>query len=403
MRKEIIGMELKTAICPACKQQIKVDASETIDFCKKCGKPLNTKKAIEFYTDSVEQEKKRHKPSDQAIEKFNAILAQDSNLAEQYLEELQRKEYGGVYYSIDIENIFKTLETFDRIIKFKDKLDYLVEVKKKFEQISEINPHIGEMYRKLFCGYVNEQVKLKTNRTFTGELPYLKLIVGDINDWLDAVVSEMFEQSKKHTEFPSMHWRILSINTSKWSYPAQGNDDDYVLSLIENIYNYEHLTKNEEINSSYSNNIVCGYYISWVVERRKVKTNINNLSQLATNLSELLSPNGKQQFEKMSQEHDLQLKNEREIVYNVELAFWREYITLLETGKIKEAFNYITTNPLANSSLARYEQGLFKKGLFGMKYKGNIKLSDAEHTANFITDERLAYGQIPSVQKASSN
>ena len=392
-------MALVKAICPACKQQIEVDSAETVDFCKLCGKPVDTQTAIELYTDSVAERQKQkensRKPAQKVIDKFNAILAQDCKLAQYYLEELLKKEYDGLYYKrIYMEQVLDELDSALSVNYYDEKRKRLDKISKEFENLSAINPSIGEMYRKLLCGYINEFVKTKANVTFTGELPYLKKVYWDINGRLDSVFNAIGTSNKLDL---SIAWGKLYCDTFSIYYPEQGTDDEFIFYLIENIYRYEHSTKIKE-NRYSTEHVVCGYYIATHIAINKNEYRAKNLDDIAKRLAEFLSPDGKKKFEKMSQEHERQLQDEWENIYNVELPFWQEYVTLLKKGKIKEAYGYIM-NSVNKQYPYSYEISLFQKGLFGMKYKGHIASLDSEKEARSATNQRLMYGNLPAQQK----
>ncbi|MBD5584569.1 MAG: hypothetical protein HDQ88_05760 [Clostridia bacterium] len=94
----------ESAICPSCRQIIEVNPPEEVDFCKLCGKPFITVKAIKLKAQLAEEEIKRVEeerdraqssiePSQVVKDKFYAILAEDLDIAEHYLNDVVKKEY----------------------------------------------------------------------------------------------------------------------------------------------------------------------------------------------------------------------------------------------------------------------------------------------------------------------
>ncbi len=98
-------MEDISVFCPLCKQQQTVNSSEEVIFCSSCNKPFSVKDAIKQHKDNLERNEASKRPSNEAIAKFNAILAQDYKLAEKYLVDVIKKNIRRVAKSILFYNI----------------------------------------------------------------------------------------------------------------------------------------------------------------------------------------------------------------------------------------------------------------------------------------------------------
>lgn len=342
-------MELKSAICPACKREIEVNSLEEVDFCKLCGKPFAINDAINLYTERVERDAAAKKPSDGVIAKFNAILAQDYKLAQRYLDDIVRKEYPKLPLPYSLWHYeasrFANTDLFhlkDRIKSLKTELD---KTEEGFKNLYSLNPQIAEMYYKLFCEAINALFNENRDLFFTRHLKYCPPLIGDL-PFLKLRLIDL-EDRVRYAQDDVIRYEFLC---------GKEFDDVYISATISQLpfWGKEYCRKNSYVNTA------------------EINKDVKNLISC---LEKFLSPTKKaEQRAKETREQEEKKKKKLE----KELAFWREYIELLKAGKTKAALVLLKKKkkPSQTDEFAK-----FKKGLFTVKYKGDVALLNAETLA----------------------
>ena len=372
-------MPLVTAICPVCKQQIEVDSAEIVDFCKLCGKPLDVKQAIKLYTDDVaerqKQEENSRKPAQEVIDKFNAILAQDHVLAQQYLISIVKRDYP----KLDI-SFFLTDDNYSDCFT----RDYFASLPiDKFNELYSSNPYIANMYYKVLCAYVNTKYKQTFNVTFTGGLPFAKLLLANCEKCLDHIVHDINrtseflirEQLDKHIQWTLYAWVSFERSVKKCeSVLGDEPDDAYVYYIVNRLW---------KVPSTSIYSFLTG---------QKQKCEIDDISGLRSHIRNLLSAEEKQKNEARQKKMDKELKKaqkakeqaERELkyqqAYDEELAFWTKYIDRLKSGKTKEALALLDGKKTRRSE-CQGEIDKYKLVVFSWKYTGDVNSLNAEELA----------------------
>lgn len=402
-------MELKLAICPACKREIEVNSLEEVDFCKLCGKPFAVKDAVNLYTARVERDAAAKKPSGEVIAKFNAILAQDYKLAQRYLDDIVKKEYPKLDISFfPTENQILHLDYVNKYTTVYLKFD---SVEMGFKNLKEANPWIAEMYYSLLKPLLNDCIGQKYNWTITGELSFLKFRLLFLETDLKEVVSLIdlaeqvkrkndFELEKQYTKKVTGCWlNICNYINHYGDFIGKECDDEYIYHMVDMINQWSVQTHySKEVGYS----ICCGKYIDDFLARKYI-SRINSISGLITCLESFLSSAEKKKLaeqraaevkrrEKEKRAEEKRKKEEQEWrKIEKELAFWREYIELLKAGKAKEALFLLDKHkkPSQTDEFAK-----FKVGLFTVKYKGDVALLNAEMLA-----ENSAAGNAKSSDK----
>lgn len=370
-------MELVTAICPECEREIEVNTAEEVDFCKHCGKPYSVKEAVELYAENKRYNEAAKKPSDEAIKKFNAVLAQDYKLAQKYLEDIIQKEYPpecGRLLRIP-EPGFRCyrapIRLYDTFNYYKEK--DINDAENDLQTINWVNPHIAEMYYKIFCAHINALYKKEDNNNYSGELAFLKLRLRDTRKKLIwAGITECLAD-------------ICKTVSGYESLFKQDYDDKYVCDLVIEV---------EKLLSSktYKNGI-------WISNKELLKQNGNPEGDNALDgLNRLLSAAGKKKLEerraaeeKRRKEEvramELKIKKEAEQkAFSEELHFWGDYIALLKAGKAKKALFMLDKNKKSSKT---GELNKFKVGLFSVKYTGDVSALNALTLLDLATSKDI--------------
>ena len=359
-------MKPVAVICPSCNCQTETDQDEEVNLCKLCGKPFATKDAINLYTKSVERNANSRTPSQEVIEKFNAILAQDCNLAKLYLDDILKKDYPKLLWSFS-----------NGILCFHNEEQY--------KNLYSLNPCIADMYYKVACAQANALYKEKYNLTFYGALPFLKVNLANLKDGLHSIA--YFIEREEYLTKTENYWsktsnfvknseelrncrpkvreywnRILECAEKYYHYQGKEYDDEFILYLIDIVERFAadcSISVNNFINSCRS-------------------IGIKSLKALVTYFfEEFLSSGGKKA---LIPQREKRKKEIHEAKMAKELTFWNKYISLLKSGNVKDAMIYLESGNSINE-VCKEELAKFKKGIFGVKYTGNEYELEAEALA----------------------
>ena len=353
-------MDSLMAVCPECKKQITVNPTDVVEVCKWCNRPFRTSDAILLYRYQMTKQEATRQPADEAIDKFYLIVDKDYKLARDYLVSFVAKEYPKLYnekllyYSISYIGEKDRGTGTERVL-----LETLKSLRENIEAVKAINPSIAGMYYKLLCASVNrmllEKGKIGQKRSFSGGLPYIKLHVGDLGSRLKKTnsIRSIFERNK--------------------FLQGKDFDDEYVLYVIERIALHYAFEKPQE--------------------------------ELIGRLAEFLSPAGKKELpllrKKIEADTEILLKEARQKVASRMLPFWQIYINLLKSGKVAEAQRHLNRgNRYAYTEAVKKENAKFKKGLFKLKYKGNISALDPDKLAEMDV-KNLKYNDIPRFKRGN--
>lgn len=386
-------MEPKTAICPACKKQIEVDALEIVDFCKHCGKPLNTQDAIKLYADSVANDKNSRKPAQEAIDKFNAILAHDCILAKLYLDSMVQKDYPDLFNKRPLQDI-ASLE--NKLPDFRLKI-----IHDGLEQFYLSNKHLADMYYRLLCAYANALINKKCGKTFTGEIPYLKLRLGNIVELLDDIVEDI----SMSTRYPKdsaygKKWAKLEEDIKYYEqiHAKQGYDNKYLQFVKDEIVHWNNESASVFISSLSDKKITLhrGGIIGGIASHKE-GCEIRGTIAFIMRLENFLSPGTDKPFTRIDKENKEKVKKEAkekekaaqkakyDKAYNEELEFWTKYIDLLKRRKASDALKLLERKK-TRVSQCKAEMEKFKNVLFSIKYTGDVAELDAEAMARRATE-----------------
>ena len=386
-------MELKTAICPACKKQIEVDALEVVDFCKHCGKPLNTQDAIKLYTDSVANDKNSRKPAQEVTDKFDAILKHDCILAKQYLDSVVQKDYPDLFSKRPLQGV-KSLD--EGLTGY-----HIYSIESDMSDFYPLNKHLADMYYRLLCALTNALINKKCGKTFNGEMPYLKLRLGYIVEKLDEIVEDisMYNRYPKDSAYGKKWFKFEEdIKHCEQIKAKQGYDNKYLKFTMDEILKWSH----EEVpvfTSSLNDKklVLHRSYIVTSIAFRKEGCEMRDILALVRRLENFLSPGTDKPFtqidkenkEKAAQKAKEKEKAEREEkynkAYNEELEFWTKYIDLLKRRKASDALKLLERKK-TRVSQCKAEMEKFKNVLFSVKYTGDVAELDAEAMARRATE-----------------
>ena len=272
-------MSLVTAICPACKKQIEVDSSEAVDFCKLCGKPVVINDAIKLYKDTIERNQTTSKPSKEIVDKFNAIVAQDYKAARIYLDDVVKKQYPSLY-DYRLQYVTSMDGDIDGFGIYTDEANLI--------KLYTLNKSIADMYYKVLCACTNALIKKKCKQTFTGELPFLKLELGNIVNKLENIVKdvELANANRGDSRYGNAWQKLMDdIKHCKNISIKQGYDNKYINFTIKNILDF---WSKKYVAPGSSVAQTCGTYIDFFVSRKDGKLLHNK--DLFILLEEFLSP-----------------------------------------------------------------------------------------------------------------
>ena len=348
-------MGLENGICPACKREIEVNTAEEVDFCKHCGKPYSTKDAVRLYTENQRYVKAAKKPSDEAIAKFNAVLAQDYKLAQKYLEGIIKKEYPML--SLPVIPDASKIIYFGKEDEYKEddySYDGYPEIVKRFERdfenLRSANQWLADMFYKLLPH------NLFTLKTLKMRLYNIKHRLYCLNLFSnDYDVS--YITRRNNADNLTIIWKSIENDIAEQKHLCGKEfDDSYVDSAINEINH----CKAYNINSF----LATGLCVPDDMRNKRV-------SDLAASLEDFYSPAKKRILAAQRAEEEKKALEE-------EVAFWRGYIDLLKAGKAKDALELLTKKKKPSQT---DEFSKFKKGLLGVKYKGEVALLNADTLA----------------------
>ena len=373
-------MELVPAMCPNCKEQIKVNPSEQVVFCKLCNNAFKVTEAINLYSAHMARRKAALKPSDEIIEKFDAILKQDYKLAQIYLDDIIKKEYPDCSHLL-------ICPTYD--------------IENNFEQLYQLNPYVAKMRYKLLCKSVNSQYYVKRHVIFNGQLAFFKLF------WLNNN-EQNFKKEVEHISYmhisdsydghdlfqagQDLKSYFQRFEDSIKKYHIQHKrykefDDDFIAYVIKALKGMPYISHDRSY-SSYSNIV-------------RLSDEIYNLDKRIADLILLLEDfytPARKELEKKQREEEKRLAEERKYkqALNKEVKFWQQYIDLLKAGKAKKAKEYLEKTS-KRTDTHNAELAKFKKGLFGVKYTGDVSSLQASALAEQSLGQST--GQSQSVTK----
>lgn len=334
-------MEDISVFCPLCKQQQTVNSSEEVIFCSSCNKPFSVKDAIKQHTEYLERREASKKPSDEAITKFNAILAQDYKLAEKYLEDVINKEYAQnckkyLIFRLSLNSTAVPISSWQLVYQPPYKCNSNAEeIRKRLDSIRSVNSYIAEMYYKILCANASGRYK--------GELAFLKIHAYNIQNRLKEIYERSHDQAKEV-------WFDISNDIRRYKHwLEQEYDDEYIIDLIATIKDLS----------------------------KKLSSICSDVHIVLTTLTSLLSLKGHEKMKYCEEE-----KKYKELL-NKEVAFWKNYITLLNIKNINEAYKLLKNKSYRVKNIEPYksEFAKFKKTLLGAKYLGDVSLLRADTLA----------------------
>lgn len=361
-----------SAICPQCKQQQTVNSSEEVVFCRFCNRPFAVKDAIKLHTEYLERSEASKKPSDAAIAKFNAILAQDYKLAEKYLEDVINKEYS---QESKKHLLFRyTSYSILGSVAFPNTLSMLSEKKYEIEKIlndiRSVNPCIAEMYYKILCARVNDMLQgIDKNHSFHGDLAFLKILLYDMKEKLSRIGTPF---STNYTELFSrviQNWNNLTKDISQYKcWLSQEYDDEYIKYIIREIEWLPQLRIRYRTITSTFDDVTRDFTFDEALREKHYDVN-NSIKMLEKLLS---SPEAWEVEKKMQADKAREFANSQKKKETIR-SFWSCYIDLLREKKVKKAYEYLKA---ANSAdiykMDEYktEMTKFKKTMFKIEYAG---------------------------------
>lgn len=385
-------MERKTAICPSCNEQIKVNPVEDAAVCKLCGKPFITRTAIELYKES-------QKPSmELLIEKFTALIKQNNvRAANEYLKTEIYKNYPNRKETKFLQEVVELSFSYVRGVHPYYPDIHLNEIEAQLKELNSSAPRTEKRCREALCARVNNLLADELNQTFSGEYAFLKMSLGSIKTKLESVKEEINKAESCRKEYDSRGEKIyVDSAVTRW------------IDLYNKIKKYEHL-RGMECDDEYVLYTIgaakaanCSYTINEFLNKHYTNCPLRRFEDLIKYLESFLSPNAKQQLatqrveaESKRQEAERAKKEKAfEKAYNSELEFWNNYIDLLNAGKGKKALTLLETKKTRKSA-CKAEIALFKKGLLGVKYTGDVVALNAEKLAQLSVEHLKPTGSTP--------
>lgn len=345
------------AVCPNCKKDIKANPTDGVDFCRFCNKPFSVKDAIECFEKSTISKI----PSDCAMKKFNALLANDYKLAEIYIQDMIIKEYPNEYIKYLSFSNYRYLDSipYKFEVKISDSNHFLYcidNVIKSFELVRSINRYIAEMYYKIFSAHVNHILHKENNLfKYKGGLSFLKI----------KLHSMEFKRNKDYGDYGAVaeYWvnhKNIFNKCNQYQYSGNDYDDEYVLNLIQEIHTVKRYDKYNDDKPSNR------YY-----------------SEAIRNLETLLSTQYRKEEQKKRKERErlADIKKLKD-AFDKEVVFWNRYIALIMAKKIKRAYELLKKESYnINYEPYKSEIAKFKKKVFGIKYLDDASLLRAETLA----------------------
>ena len=411
-------MEKQLGLCPSCNQQIEVNPSESVDFCPSCGKPYSAQAAISLYKENetkrieldakreaerIWREKNGRKPSDEIIEKFNAIGAENCDLAKQYLDDILKKEYPTM--PIPSFGIFDSLDYFSTYLKSNADRRYtwayirssnawkrvegdITTLESILNELRSVNPWIAEMYYKVLCAKTSiysPLIKTSTCPHFSlsGGLPLLKLSFFYLDKNLTYIGEEMHGYTRR-PDYLKEDSDLKGIIAAWIQLEAEITHFDYLRGKEFNDAYINALTSSFRWTGDYQRRFLYGGYTSLAgainefLSEQKVNCRFRTYGALVGYIESFLSPEGvKQREERKEQERQAKAAAMK---LEAATAFWKTYIDLLKAGKIKKAQAWLETTQNRTEAYEA-EAPKFKKGVFGVKYMGDIASLKADELA----------------------
>lgn len=336
--KNANGAKVETAlgICPNCEKQVTINSSELIIFCDFCNKPFNVNEAIGLFAEGAARNKASKRPSDEVITKFNAILAQDYKLANEYLEDVIEKEYPPEcrkYIS------FRFTDALREELICYSMLSYLHSFPDRLKKIYSVNSFIAGMFYQILCQHINALLRKECHAIYSGGLASLKINVGNINNimHMDSLNLYNLERDIRESERFSNEYN-----------DGKDYDDKYISDIIS-------------VLSSFTNIIRFGSQVAFLIKI----------------LSNFCSPEKRKEIEKTAE-----MIIEKRRKWYEEIEFWQRYIAILKLEGVSEALTLLESKEPSTARADELQN--FKKGFWGVKYLGNISSLNAEDLARKV-------------------
>ena len=392
-------MHLVPALCPQCGGALDVDPSQEAAVCKFCGTPFITEKAIQNYNITNVTNNVTNVTNN--VTNVQHINAQEVNLqtgptAQELLDNLKaltkrgNSRYSDIIletkgelekkfpsdYRVDEAALFLELSSSMEyrkkdLAKARKELEspwsYFVNtrgeptLKSLFDSLTAANAEVAQGYYREFTQEVNEMLEPFCGQRFTGGIPFVKLIFLDGIDYDLYLKNTTIHEStgfdyttlkpiydsenkaKRNGEWEILQDKLKTAEDCDWTEP----DEEYIIWLIHKLENCEF---------------------------DKYKCNPDIYAPFVKGLEKHVSPEGLERLKKERAEEEFKKKTELyEKAYKVNEDKWKDYLSLLQAGKVGDAYKklqYIaTSNQYFNASA---ELTKFQKKLFGVKYLGDI-------------------------------
>lgn len=420
-------MKIVAAKCTNCGGVLEVDAEKDAAVCKYCNTPFIVEKAIENYNitnnyttinntvnNTVNnisgQEVHIHQDGEspeQLLENIKALLKRNErDLANKTYQKLKEKYPAD--YRVDEACVCLGLYRYGSekisLTDFVAKSDASTALK----NLKQGNPDVYGSYYEQLLGYVNQYLSEKTGKAFRGRLLLTKaaLIVYVLQYGDGYTVEEKLKNhlgfnklSKLETESECGFLMIVDdyLDFSGRLKPIsqeEDTDDEFVAYLVaemDKVLDWSQKWKPDgkwfEFQDSMRElNYGVGYttdYRAVLSPREKSMRDVRDAL-----LKNCLSSDGKKKLEEEQKRKIQEAERvKREKRKNTIKEFWNMYVSFIRSKQTKAAYDLMlkaTNNHLscASPSDASKELAKFKKGIFGVKYFGDVNALNADDLIN---------------------
>lgn len=428
-------MNFVPAKCTCCGGSLQVDPTQEAAICQFCGMPFVVEKAINNYnvnnyngtvnniTDSEVHIHQNGETAEQLLENIKALLKrEDCSAADKLYQQLKEKypadyrvdEAGVVAYLYGgkIErDFFDGSTTLDTERNFFEETGYEAICEdgyrtrgffEELEKLKETNREVYQSYYEPFREALNQYISMCLGRAFNGGLLALKVGLRNCF-WGSAYFSKADVQlvCRKGLRYdrmndgtyqftPNMHHfeyeycQETAIKLANQNKENNDTDDEFIIAFASEIdkavawsRNWKPTEWDRHLDEDHPD---------W---RNKKAESEKAAVRFRDALLRLLSPQGKTKLaEEQERAKEEQERKKKEARRNAIKNFWNEYARLLRSGRLKDAYQLISSGAPARGTNKEFAK--FKKGLFGVKYLGTpSSFSEEAAIARSLQEEGL--------------
>lgn len=384
-------MKIVAAKCTNCGGVLEVDAEKDAAVCKYCNTPFIVEKAIENYNitnnyttinntvnNTVNnisgQEVHIHQDGEspeQLLENIKALLKRNErDLANKTYQKLKEKYPAD--YRVDEANICLIIDTANIY-----DLDEQIWIPLK--NLKESNRSVYEVCYGKLLNHINQKLLEKTNKTFRGGL--LNTKIHALKWFGGSIIQDCLKSQMGFVVW----WDKPGWDLSVWSGDRRAfggvaeaigkdskeeKDDEFLIFMLTELNKVLVFSRSwKPVADSYQ------FYTDWYNlypstkpdYRSVLKPREDALKNVCNAFEKRLSPEAKERFRRENRKREIE-------------KFWNAYGKCMQSKLIKEAYNLL----LSNSSIAGASKELakFKKGIFGVKYLGDVNALNAGDLIN---------------------